>query len=223
MRATLMYAAENVRVEDVADPKIQQPADAVVRIVLSCVCGSDLWPYKSLQPTDDPRHMGHEFLGVAEEIGSEVRTLEPGDVVVAPFVWADNTCAYCREGLQASCPHGGQWGVNGVGGRPGPGRPRPAGRRHPGLAARRRGLGTAAGPADPLRCPVHRLPRRPHRPPHLQPHHHRNRHRLLPARQHPGPRRSPGQGRLTLPPARWSCRPGGRTNDITARRSTANT
>ncbi|MCF2129138.1 zinc-dependent alcohol dehydrogenase family protein [Strepomyces sp. STD 3.1] len=116
MRATLMYAAGDVRVEDVADPKIQQPTDAVVRIVLSCVCGSDLWPYKSLEPTDSPRHMGHEFLGVVEETGNEVRGVQRGDVVVAPFVWADNTCAYCREGLQTSCPHGGQWGVNGVDG-----------------------------------------------------------------------------------------------------------
>ncbi|MEW2410351.1 zinc-binding dehydrogenase [Streptomyces griseoviridis] len=116
MRATLMYAAEDVRVEDVADPTIQQPTDAVVRIVLSCVCGSDLWPYKSLAPTDTPRHMGHEFLGVVEDIGADVRTLKRGDVVVAPFVWADNTCAYCREGLQTSCPHGGQWGVDGVDG-----------------------------------------------------------------------------------------------------------
>ncbi|MFJ2510912.1 zinc-binding dehydrogenase [Streptomyces griseoviridis] len=116
MRATLMYAAEDVRVEDVADPTIQQPTDAVVRIVLSCVCGSDLWPYKSLAPTDTPRHMGHEFLGVVEDTGADVRTLKRGDVVVAPFVWADNTCAYCREGLQTSCPHGGQWGVDGVDG-----------------------------------------------------------------------------------------------------------
>jgi len=111
-----MYAAEDVRVEDVTDPKIQQPTDAVVRIVLSCVCGSDLWPYKSLEPTDAPRHMGHEFLGIVEDIGTEVHTLKPGDVVVAPFVWADNTCAYCREGLQTSCLQGGQWGVNGVDG-----------------------------------------------------------------------------------------------------------
>ncbi|MFE3518276.1 zinc-binding dehydrogenase [Streptomyces sp. NPDC059166] len=116
MRATLMYAAHDVRVEDVADPKIQQPTDAVVRILLSCVCGSDLWPYKSLEHTDTPRHMGHEFLGVVEETGTDVRTLKAGDVVVAPFVWADNTCAYCREGLQTSCPHGGQWGVDGVDG-----------------------------------------------------------------------------------------------------------
>ncbi|MFC9429799.1 zinc-binding dehydrogenase [Streptomyces sp. NPDC056987] len=116
MRATLLYAADDVRVEDVAAPKIQLPTDAVVRIVLSCVCGSDLWPYKSLPPTDRPRHMGHEFLGVVEETGAEVTRLQPGDMVVAPFVYADNTCEYCREGLQTSCPHGGQWGVNGVDG-----------------------------------------------------------------------------------------------------------
>jgi threonine dehydrogenase-like Zn-dependent dehydrogenase len=116
MRATLLYAADDVRVENVADPKIHNPTDAVVRIVLSCICGSDLWPYKSLPPTDTPRHMGHEFLGVVEETGSEVHSLKPGDVVVAPFVYSDNTCTYCREGLQTSCVHGGQWGVNGVDG-----------------------------------------------------------------------------------------------------------
>ncbi|MFB6778245.1 zinc-binding dehydrogenase [Streptomyces sp. NPDC056352] len=116
MRATLLYTAGDVRVEDVADPKIQRPTDAIVRIVLSCICGSDLWPYKSLPPTDNPRHMGHEFLGVVEQAGSEVRGLRLGDVVVAPFVWADNTCVYCREGLQTSCLHGGQWGVNDVDG-----------------------------------------------------------------------------------------------------------
>ena len=116
MRATLLYAADDVRVENVADPKIHNPTDAVVRIVLSCICGSDLWPYKSLPPTDRPRHMGHEFLGVVEETGSEVHGLKRGDVVVAPFVYADNTCVYCREGLQTSCVHGGQWGVNGVDG-----------------------------------------------------------------------------------------------------------
>ncbi|HWO66569.1 MAG TPA: zinc-dependent alcohol dehydrogenase family protein [Umezawaea sp.] len=116
MRATLMYAADDVRVEDVADPWIHQPTDAVVRVVLSCVCGSDLWPYKSPAPTDTPRHMGHEFLGVVEETGSEVRGLRSGDVVVAPFTYSDNTCEYCREGLHTSCVHGGQWGVKGVDG-----------------------------------------------------------------------------------------------------------
>lgn len=116
MRATLLYGAGDVRVEDVADPKIQNPTDAVVRIVLSCICGSDLWPYKSAPPTTSPRHMGHEFLGVVEETGPEVTGVKPGDVVVAPFVYSDNTCAFCREGLQTSCEHGGSWGVNGVDG-----------------------------------------------------------------------------------------------------------
>ncbi|MFG2589435.1 zinc-dependent alcohol dehydrogenase family protein [Streptomyces sp. NPDC048438] len=116
MRATLLYGADDVRVEDVADPKIQNPTDAIVRIVLSCICGSDLWPYKSAPPTDSPRHMGHEFLGVAEETGPEVTGVKAGDVVVAPFVYSDNTCAYCREGLQTSCVHGGSWGINGVDG-----------------------------------------------------------------------------------------------------------
>ena len=116
MRATLLYQAGDVRVEDVPDPKIQNPTDAVIRIVLGCVCGSDLWPYKSAPYTDHPRQMGHEFTGVVEETGPEVKNVKPGDLVVAPFTYADNTCEYCRRGLQTSCRHGGQWGVNGVDG-----------------------------------------------------------------------------------------------------------
>ena len=116
MRATLLYQAGDVRVEDVADPKIHQPTDALVRIVVGCVCGSDLWPYKSAPYNEHPRQMGHEFIGVVEETGSEVRTIKPGDLVVAPFTYADNTCEYCRRGLHTSCVHGGQWGLNGVDG-----------------------------------------------------------------------------------------------------------
>ena len=116
MRATLLYQAGDVRVEDVADPKIQQPTDAIVRIVIGCVCGSDLWPYKSAPFTEHPRQMGHEFIGVVEETGPEVRGLKAGDLVVAPFTYADNTCEYCRRGLHTSCRHGGPWGVNGVDG-----------------------------------------------------------------------------------------------------------
>ncbi|MET7696493.1 alcohol dehydrogenase catalytic domain-containing protein [Streptomyces sp. NPDC005485] len=116
MRATLLYEAGDVRVEDVPDPQIQHPTDAVLRIVRSCICGSDLWPYKSQTYTDTPRHMGHEFLGVIEELGSDVREFTVGDVVVVPFVYSDNTCTYCRDGLQTSCTHGGTWGVNGVDG-----------------------------------------------------------------------------------------------------------
>lgn len=116
MRATLMYGAGDVRVEDVPDPKIQQPSDAVVRVLLSCVCGSDLWPYGSMPAADQGRQMGHEFLGVVEDIGSAVSGLERGDLVVAPFVWADNTCEFCREGLHTSCVNGGRYGYDGVDG-----------------------------------------------------------------------------------------------------------
>lgn len=116
MRATLLHQAGDVRVEDVPDPKVQRPTDAVVRIVLGCICGSDLWPYKSQPPTDHPRQMGHEFLGVVEETGDQVSAVKPGDLVVAPFTYNDGTCAYCRAGLHTSCEHGGAWGVRGVDG-----------------------------------------------------------------------------------------------------------
>jgi threonine dehydrogenase-like Zn-dependent dehydrogenase len=116
MRATLMYGAGDVRVEDVPDPVLREPTDAVVRVLRSCICGSDLWPYWSMPPSEPGRRMGHEFLGVVEDVGPEVSGLIAGDVVVAPFVWADNTCDFCREGLQTSCRHGGDWGAPGVDG-----------------------------------------------------------------------------------------------------------
>ncbi|WP_381801985.1 alcohol dehydrogenase catalytic domain-containing protein [Streptomyces niveus] len=107
MRATFLYKAGDVRVQDTPDPVIERPTDAIVRIVRSCVCGSDLHPYRSMDASDGPVPMGHEFLGVVEEIGTEVSGLKRGDMVVAPFAYADNTCAYCREGFQTSCPQGG--------------------------------------------------------------------------------------------------------------------
>jgi threonine dehydrogenase-like Zn-dependent dehydrogenase len=105
-----MYGAGDVRVEHVPDPVIQDSTDAVVRVLQSCICGSDLWPYGSLPHSEHGRRMGHEFLGVVEDTGSAVSGFNRGDVVIAPFVWADNTCDFCREGLQTSCRHGGQWG-----------------------------------------------------------------------------------------------------------------
>jgi threonine dehydrogenase-like Zn-dependent dehydrogenase len=111
-----MYGAGDVRVENVPDPKIQNSTDAVVRVVRSCVCGSDLWPYGSMPASEEGRRMGHEFLGVVEDVGSDVSGLASGDLVVAPFVWADNTCDFCREGLQTSCRHGGVWGRDGIDG-----------------------------------------------------------------------------------------------------------
>jgi threonine dehydrogenase-like Zn-dependent dehydrogenase len=109
MRATLIYGAGDFRVEDVPDPVLREPTDAVVRVLRSCICGSDLWPYASRPETGDGDRIGHEFLGVVEDIGRDVSGLTPGDLVVAPFVWADNSCDFCREGLQTSCRHGGMW------------------------------------------------------------------------------------------------------------------
>lgn len=117
MRATVMYGAGDVRVEDVPDPVLREPTDAVVRVLRSCICGSDLWPYWSMPPSERGRPMGHEFLGVVEDTGADVPGLRAGDVVVAPFVWSDGTCDFCREGLQTSCRHGGQWGSDTGGGQ----------------------------------------------------------------------------------------------------------
>ncbi|WP_328817368.1 alcohol dehydrogenase catalytic domain-containing protein [Nonomuraea cypriaca] len=116
MRAAVMYGAGDVRVENRPDPKIQQSTDAIVRVVLSCVCGSDLWPYASMPATGTGRPMGHEFLGVVEDTGSDVATLRPGDLVVTPFTYCDNTCDFCRKGLHSSCRHGGRYGLDGVDG-----------------------------------------------------------------------------------------------------------
>lgn len=114
MRATLMYGAGDVRVENVPDPVLREASDAIVRVVQSCVCGSDLWGYGSMAATGNARRMGHEFLGLVEDVGADVHDLKRGDLVVAPFVWADNTCDFCREGLHTSCRHGGGWGAPGV-------------------------------------------------------------------------------------------------------------
>ncbi|MFD6185238.1 zinc-dependent alcohol dehydrogenase family protein [Streptomyces goshikiensis] len=116
MRATLIYGAGDVRVENVPDPVLHEPTDALVRVLRSCVCGSDLWPYGSMPAADRGDRIGHEFLGVVEDTGTEVTGLRRGDVVVAPFVWADNTCDFCREGLHTSCRHGGFWGARDVDG-----------------------------------------------------------------------------------------------------------
>ncbi|MET7573302.1 alcohol dehydrogenase catalytic domain-containing protein [Streptomyces sp. NPDC005492] len=116
MRAAVMYGAGDVRVEDRPDPKIVKPTDAVVRTVAACVCGSDLWPYRSMPATGTGRPMGHEFLGVVEETGAEVAGLKAGDLVVAPFTYSDNTCDYCAEGLHISCRNGGRYGFDGVDG-----------------------------------------------------------------------------------------------------------
>ncbi|MGX5654966.1 zinc-binding dehydrogenase [Geodermatophilus nigrescens] len=102
-----MYGAGDVRVEQLPDPVVEQPTDALVRVVRSCVCGSDLHPYHSMPAGEQGQQMGHEFIGVVEEVGSEVATIRRGDFVIAPFAYFDNTCVFCREGLTTSCEHGG--------------------------------------------------------------------------------------------------------------------
>lgn len=111
-----MYGAGDVRVEQVPDPVIQQPTDAIVRVVAACICGSDLHPYHLMPASDQGAPMGHEFLGVVEETGSAVTTLRRGDFVISPFAFSDNSCPFCQEGVHTSCVNGGWYGAGGVGG-----------------------------------------------------------------------------------------------------------
>src|SRR5215207_1983573 len=110
MRATVMYQAGDVRVENVPDASLIKPTDAVVRVTRACICGSDLWPYKLMEPTESGIVMGHEAIGVVESVGQEVRNLKRSDLVVMPFAWSDGTCDFCHEGLNTSCVHGGFFG-----------------------------------------------------------------------------------------------------------------
>src|ERR687890_485958 len=99
----MLYAPRDVRSEERPDPTIVEPTDAVIRLSASCVCGSDLWPYRGIAPIDEPTPMGHEYVGVVEEVGSEVRSIEPGQFVAGSFWASDNTCELCRAGYQSSC------------------------------------------------------------------------------------------------------------------------
>jgi threonine dehydrogenase-like Zn-dependent dehydrogenase len=103
MRATILYGAGDVRVETRDDPTILQPTDAILRLSASCICGSDLWPYRGAQPVEQPTPMGHEYVGVVEEVGSAVKSVKKGQFVVGSFATSDNTCAHCRHGYQSSC------------------------------------------------------------------------------------------------------------------------
>ena len=104
MRATIMPRAREVRIDNVPDAAIQLPTDAVIRITRACICGSDLWPYNG-GPNVEGQRMGHEAIGVVEDVGSEVRTIKRGDVVIMPFADSDGTCLFCEEGLQTACVH----------------------------------------------------------------------------------------------------------------------
>lgn len=103
MLATVLHGARDVRYEHVEDPKILKSTDAIIKLSATCICGSDLWPYRGLQPMDGPAHMGHEYCGVVVEVGSEVKTVRPGQFVVGSFCLSDNTCPHCRHGFQSSC------------------------------------------------------------------------------------------------------------------------
>lgn len=116
MRATVMYKAGDVRIENIPDATIENPADALLRITCACICGSDLWPYKLKQPDGKGQPMGHEAIGVVEAVGADVRTVKQGDLVVMPFAYSDGVCLFCQEGLQTACIHGGFFGTGEVGG-----------------------------------------------------------------------------------------------------------
>ncbi|MCB9948978.1 MAG: zinc-dependent alcohol dehydrogenase family protein [Rhodospirillaceae bacterium] len=114
MRATVMHGPRDVRIETVPDSQIKEPTDALLRVTRACVCGSDLWPYNLRTEGEDAQRMGHEAIGIVEDIGSEVQTLKKGDLVVMPFAFSDGTCVFCHEHLHTACLHGGFFGNGGM-------------------------------------------------------------------------------------------------------------
>jgi threonine dehydrogenase-like Zn-dependent dehydrogenase len=111
-----MFGAGDVRIETVPDARLIEPTDALVVVTRAAICGSDLWPYKTMEHSETGRRMGHEAVGVVEAVGTDVRTLKVGDVVVMPFAYSDGTCVFCHEGLHTSCIHGGFFSTAGVDG-----------------------------------------------------------------------------------------------------------
>src|SRR3954462_4375424 len=105
MRGTVLYAPGDVRSVERPDPKIIEPTDAIIRLSATCVCGSDPWPYRGIEAVDGPAPMGHEDVGIVEEVGADVRNIKPGQFVVGSFFASDNTCEICRAGYQSSCVH----------------------------------------------------------------------------------------------------------------------
>ena len=105
MLATVLHGPRDVRIENVPEPTIMEPADAIIRLAATCICGSDLWPYRGVDTYDEPVPMGHEYAGIVEEVGSDVSTIKPGQFVIGSFFASDNTCDICRAGYQSSCIH----------------------------------------------------------------------------------------------------------------------
>ena len=110
MRGAVLYGPRDVRIDDRPDPTIVEPMDAIIRLSATCICGSDLWPYRGLNPAGGPAPMGHEYCGIVEEVGPAVRSVKRGQFVVGSFAASDNTCPHCRAGYQTSCAHR-QWVV----------------------------------------------------------------------------------------------------------------
>jgi threonine dehydrogenase-like Zn-dependent dehydrogenase len=105
MRGAVLYGPRDVRFEERDAPRIIEPTDAIIRIAATCVCGSDLWPYRGISPVSEPTPMGHEYCGIVEQIGSAVTSIKPGQFVIGSFFASDNTCPNCQAGYQPSCQH----------------------------------------------------------------------------------------------------------------------
>ena len=153
----VMHAPGDVRVEEREDPRILVPTGAILHLSATCVCDSDLWPYRGIEPVDGPSPMGHEYAGIADEVGSEVESINPGQFVIGSFFSSDNTCVICQAGYQSSCIHRELIRANGaqaeyLRGPPG----RQHSRRHPGNPFGR----PDPEPARRLRRARHRLVRR---------------------------------------------------------------
>ena len=103
MLATVLHGPGDIRYEGVAEPKILKPTDAIIKLAATCICGSDLWPYRGLQPQNGPAHMGHEYCGTVVEVGGDVKHIKVGQFVVGSFATSDNTCPHCKHGFQSSC------------------------------------------------------------------------------------------------------------------------
>ncbi|HEY6424876.1 MAG TPA: zinc-dependent alcohol dehydrogenase family protein [Pseudonocardiaceae bacterium] len=114
MRGAVLHAPGDVRLDTRDDPRIEHPTDAIIRLAATCVCGSDLWPYRGIEAVDNPVPMGHEYVGVIEEVGAEVTTVKPGQFVIGSFFASDNTCEICRAGYQSRCVHAEPMGAIGT-------------------------------------------------------------------------------------------------------------
>src|ERR671933_104702 len=114
MRGAVLYGPRDVRLVERPDPTIIEPTDAIIRIAATCVCGSDLWPYRGIEPVTQPKPMGHEYCGIVEEVGGQVAHIKPGQFVVGSFFASDNTCPICQAGYQSRCVHSERMGAIGT-------------------------------------------------------------------------------------------------------------